>query len=223
MFIGHHAVGFALKRAAPRTSLGALMAAPLLLDLLWPMFLLLGWEQVRIDPGNTPFTPFDFVSYPWSHSLLMAAAWGAAFGVLYFWRARLGTAAWWIAAGVVSHWVLDWLTHRPDMPLVPGGGAKVGLGLWSSIPATVAVEATLLVAAVWLYLAGTRNRDRVGRYGLWGFLLFVVAMYSAVVWQAAHGNPGPYPTVTQIASTGLAAWLFPLWAGWFDRHREARL
>jgi hypothetical protein len=84
MFIGHFAVGFAAKQFAPRTSAGVLLTAPELADILWPVFLLLGWEQVRIDPGNTRFTPFDFVSYPWSHSLLMLCVWATVFGAIYF-------------------------------------------------------------------------------------------------------------------------------------------
>jgi hypothetical protein len=75
MFIGHFAVGLASKRYAPQTSLGTLIAAAVLLDLLWPAFVLMGWEQVRIDPGNTAFTPLDFVSYPISHSLVGALGW----------------------------------------------------------------------------------------------------------------------------------------------------
>src|SRR5207302_10549546 len=88
MFLGHFAVGFALKRAAPRTSLGVLIAAPQLLDLLWPVFLLLGWERVRIDPGNTAMTPLAFDSYPISHSLLMSVVWGLVLGLLYIWLGR---------------------------------------------------------------------------------------------------------------------------------------
>ena len=81
MFLGHFAVGFASKRLAPRVSLGVLMADLTLLDLLWPVFLAAGWEQVRIDPGNAAVTPLDFVSYPMSHSLLTACGWG----VLLLW------------------------------------------------------------------------------------------------------------------------------------------
>jgi membrane-bound metal-dependent hydrolase YbcI (DUF457 family) len=139
MFIGHFAVGFASKRFAPRSSEAVLLAAPLLADMLWPVFLLLGWEQVRIDPGITRYTPLDFVSYPWSHSLLMLCVWATVFGGIYYaiTRYRAGVIAIWI--GVVSHWVLDWVTHRPDMPLYPGG-ALYGLGLWNSIAGTMLVE-----------------------------------------------------------------------------------
>jgi hypothetical protein len=132
MFIGHFAVGFAAKKFAPRSSEAVLLTAALLADLLWPFFLLLGWEQVRIDPGNTRYTPLDLVYYPWSHSLLMLCVWATAFGGIYYAITRYwpGAIAIWI--GVVSHWVLDWVTHRPDMPLYPGG-ARYGLGLWNSI------------------------------------------------------------------------------------------
>src|SRR4029077_7128000 len=121
MFIGHFAVGLASKRFAPRTNAATLIAAAIFLDILWPIFVLLGWEQVRIDPGNTPFTPLEFVSYPWSHSLLMSLLWATAFALIYYaaTRYRAGSVAVWI--GVNSHWILDWISHAPDMPLYPGG------------------------------------------------------------------------------------------------------
>ncbi|HLN00038.1 MAG TPA: hypothetical protein VK335_12190 [Bryobacteraceae bacterium] len=213
MFIGHFAVGLASKRVAPRASLGVLMAAPNLLDLLWPIFLLLGWEQVRIDPGNTAFTPLDFVSYPISHSLLTACGWGVLFALLYWALTRYIRGAVVIAFSVVSHWVLDFVTHRPDMPLYPGG-PRVGLGLWNSIPATIAIEVAMYVAGAWLYLSMTRARDRVGSYSLWGFLAFGLLTYVANIL-----GPPP-PSAHAIAVFALALWLVPLWAWWIDRHRD---
>jgi hypothetical protein len=213
MFIGHWAVGLASKKAAPRASLGVLMAAPNLLDLLWPVFLLLGWEQVRIDPGNTAFTPLDFVSYPISHSLLTACGWGALFAMVYWAFTRYTRGAIVIALSVVSHWVLDFVTHRPDMPLYPGG-PRVGLGLWNSVPATIAVEVVMYAAGAWLYLRMTRPRDRVGKYSLWAFLAFGLVTYAANI-----AGPPP-PDARTIAIAALALWLLPLWAWWIDRHRE---
>src|SRR5918911_4078452 len=115
MFIGHLAVGFAAKRVAPRAGLAPLMAAPVLLDLVWPLFVLAGAEEVRIAPGHTAVTPLEFVSYPWSHSLAAAAVWAALFAGLYVARTRYAAGAAAIAVGVVSHWVLDFATHAPDM------------------------------------------------------------------------------------------------------------
>jgi len=160
MFIGHFAVGCGAKRFAPRASLAVLLAVPLLADLLWPPFLLLGWEHVRISPGNTRFTPFDFYDYPWSHSLLMAAVWATAFMLIYWALQRDRSAAVIVWFGVVSHWVFDWITHRPDMPLYPGGNGRYGLGLWNSVAGTLATEMLLFVVGVWVYASVTRRATR---------------------------------------------------------------
>jgi membrane-bound metal-dependent hydrolase YbcI (DUF457 family) len=215
MFIGHFAVGLASKPVAPRASLGVLMAAPNLLDLLWPIFLLLGWEQVRIEPGNTAFTPLDFVSYPISHSLLTACGWGALFALLYWARTRYTRGAVVIGLSVVSHWVLDFVTHRPDMPLYPGG-PKFGLGLWNSVPATVCIEVGMYVVGAWLYLSSTRARDRTGSYALWVFLAFGLLAYIGNIL-----GPPP-PNTRAIACVTLTLWLVPVWAWWIDRHREVK-
>ena len=215
MFIGHFAVGFASKRVAPRASLGLLLLAPLLPDLLWPIFLFTGWEQVRIDPGNTAFTPLDFVSYPYSHSLAADAVWAALLALACWWytRDRAGSVV--LAAGVLSHWICDAVTHRPDMPLYPGGPV-VGLGLWNSVAGTILVEAVLFALGVWVYATTTSARDRVGRYAFWGLAALLSLLYAG----AAHGQPPP--SVTALAAVGLGAWLFPLWGWWLDRRREVR-
>src|SRR5678816_2818941 len=129
MFIGHFAVGFAAKRVAPRLSLAALFAAVVLADIIWPVLVALGLEHVRIDPGNTAFTPLDFVSYPYSHSLILLAVWGLVLGLACRAFVRGGRVVPIIAGLVVSHWFLDFITHRPDMPIYPGG-PRLGLGLW---------------------------------------------------------------------------------------------
>ena len=76
MFIGHLAVGLGAKRVEPRVPLVVWVLAAFGLDVLWPLFVAVGLETVRIDPGNTAFTPMDFASYPWSHSLVMSVLWG---------------------------------------------------------------------------------------------------------------------------------------------------
>lgn len=214
MFIGHFAVGFAAKRAAPKVSLGVLIAAAALLDALWGVFLLLGWERVRIEPGNTAFAPLAFDSYPLSHSLLAALGWSALSGLLYFGyrRDRRGLAV--VAVLVLSHWLLDALSHRPDMPLTPTGAKKVGFGLWNSVPATLAVEVAMFAVGGWLYAAFTRARDRVGR---WAFATFVGLL---VVLYLANAFGPPSPNWQAIAWSDVAAILFVFWAAWFDRHRD---
>lgn len=215
MFIGHYAVGFAAKRAERRISLGTLMMAASFLDLLWPALLLLGLEHVRIDPGNTPVTPLDFYDYPISHSLAAVLGWSALLALLWFARHRFVRPAAIVGAVVASHWVLDVLTHRPDMPLLPHG-PYIGLGLWYSVAGTVIVEVAMFTAGVVLYVRGTRPRDRVGTWALAAFVALLLAIYAANIF-----SPPP-PGVQAIAWTGLAGgWLLVAWAYWIDRHRLA--
>ena len=214
MFIGHFAVGFAAKRFAPRTSLATLIVAATLLDILWPIFLLAGWEIVRIDPGNTSFTPLDFVSYPWSHSLLMALVWSVTFALGYLILTRYMRGAIAIAVGVISHWVLDVISHRADMPLSPGVDTRVGLGLWSSIAGTVVVEGAVFIAAVWLYAKSSRPTSKAGTYGFWSFVALLTVLYVSDLFSPPPSNTAILPIF------GIAAWLFFPWSWWFDRNRR---
>jgi membrane-bound metal-dependent hydrolase YbcI (DUF457 family) len=216
MFVGHFGLALAAKGAAPRTSLGTLGAAAQWVDLVWPALLLAGVERVRIDPGNTAVTPLDFEHYPWTHSLLMAGAWAAAFAIAY--RARTGYArgAAVVGALVASHWFLDAGVHRPDLPLAPGLATRVGLGLWNSLPATLVVEGAILAAGVAAYVRATRPRDRVGTWALAGLVAFLLA-----TWGANVTGPPP-PSATAIGAVGLSMWLLVAWMAWIDRHREVR-
>jgi hypothetical protein len=214
MFIGHFGLAFGAKKSAPAASLGALFAACQFADLLWPTLVLLGLEHVEVKPGATAFTPLDFVSYPYSHSLLALAAWGAAFGSIYvaIRRARIAAAVT-IALLVVSHWVLDYVTHRPDLPLTPTGSARLGLGLWNSVPATLAVELTLFGVGLLLYLRATTARDRIGTIGLWTLVVFMLVIYVA----SAFGPPPP--SAVAVAWSAEALWLLVVWGYWVDNHR----
>ncbi len=214
MFIGHFAVGFAAKRQAKTVSLGTLFLAVQFFDLLWPTFLLLGWEQVRIVPGITAVNPFDFNSYPYSHSLIAALGWSVAFGTVYWLIRRQAKNALILALAVLSHWVLDYFTHIPDLPLTIDGATKVGLGLWRSLPATLVVEGLLFLAAVAFYARTTRARDRAGRFGFWGLVAFLLVAHLAAIY-------GTAPTdVQSLAWGGQSIWLLVLWGYWLNRHRE---
>jgi uncharacterized membrane protein len=213
MFIGHYALALAAKRAAPRTSLGTLFLAVQLADMLWPVFLILGWEQAHFVPGPNPFLALWLDSIPISHSLLTLIAWGALFARLYHWRTGYARGALVVALAVVSHWVLDFVTHRPDMPLYPGG-PKLGLGLWNSVAGTIVVEAAMFVVGVWMYLRATRARDAVGRYGLAALLTVLVLSYVG----SLLGGPPPSMRAVEIGGI-IFGWLFVWWAAWGDRHR----
>jgi hypothetical protein len=213
MFLGHFGVALAAKKVAPRTSLGVLVLAAQLADLLWPIFLLLGWEQVRIAPGITRVTPLDFVSYPYSHSLLAQLLWGIALGGVYFALRRDGRGAVMAGLCVPTHWVLDFVAHRPDMPLIPGG-ARYGLGMWNSLPLTLLLEFAIYGAGIVIYAKSTRAKDRVGIYALWSLLVFLLVVYIGAIF----GDPPP--NVKALAYMTLTMWLLVPWAGWDDKHRE---
>ena len=220
MFIGHFALGYAAKRWAPRLSLAVLFAAALFADLLWPVLVALHIEQVRIAPGITASTPLEFISYPYSHSLITLAMFGAVFGWIARGRAshagdaRPGVVFVLIMALVISHWVLDVITHIPDMPLYPGG-PKFGLGLWNSVPGTLVVETVLFVLGVAIYARATRARDHAGRWAFAGVTAFLFIGF------IVNANGTPPPSVTALWIMALALGALTLWLAWYaDRHRE---
>lgn len=213
MFIGHFGVALAAKKVAPETSLGTLILAAQFPDFLWPLFLLLGIEHVRIAPGITRVSPLDFTDYPISHSLLMAIVWAVVFAGIYYALRRSAGSALVVGAAVLSHWVLDFIVHRPDLQLYSGSAARVGLGLWNSWPATVAAEVLCFSAGLWIYLDCTRARDNSGRYG---FLTLAAFLFLGWVSTLFAGAP---PNVTSLAWGGIAMWLVAPWGWWADRHR----
>jgi membrane-bound metal-dependent hydrolase YbcI (DUF457 family) len=214
MFVGHLAVALGVKRAAPRVPLPTLVAASYGLDLVWPVLLLAGVERVRVAPGNTAFTPLAFDSYPWSHSLVMAVLWGAAAGAAAS-RLQANRVAALVCAVVVSHWALDFITHRADLPLWPGG-PTVGLGLWNSIPGTLVVEGAMFVAALEAYRRAFRPTDAVGS---WAFRSLIAL--TSLIWMSGPWGPPP-PSTTAVAIVSLALWVLPVWALWIERHRKGR-
>lgn len=215
MFVGHFGVAFGSKKAAPRVNLAAAILASQLIDILWPIFVLAGVERVRIVPGLMEVSAFDFVSYPWTHSLLMSTAWGIMFGGIYYAIRRDGRSALILGAIVVSHWVLDFATHRPDLQLAPGLAGKYGLGLWNSRLGTYLVELAIYFGGVALYLRGTRPLDRIGR---WGALVYVALLLAFYI--ASLQGPPPPDVKTGLVSMLVASPVLLVWAWWFDRHRE---
>ena len=207
----------AAKSAAPRPSLGTYLMACQFSDLIWPILLLLGIERVKIVPGITAASPFDFEWYPWTHSLLMSLVLSLGFALIWL-RARGGdprTAAW-LGVTVFSHWVLDWFTHRPDLQIVPWHPFRVGLGLWNYPMATMITEGAMFAVGAWMYLVTTRAKDWIGSISLFAFWAVLVILFGL-----SSTGPPP-PSVRALAIAGLAIWLFVPWAYWIDRHRELR-
>ena len=217
MFIGHFAVAFGAKRWTPYVSLGMLFLAAQFADLLWPNLVLMHVERVDLKPGITTVTPLDFVSYPYSHSLLGLAIWGVLIAILYRTiRKKSWNSSVVLAILVLSHWILDWATHRPDMPLTFSGTTKVGLGMWNSLPLTLFVETAMLIAGIFIYVRTTAALDRIGKIAFVTFATFLYAIYLMNLF-----GPLP-PSTTAVAWSAEAMWLLILWGWWFDQHRINR-
>lgn len=211
MFVGHAALALAARPLTPRTSLGILMAAAFGLDLLWPVFVVAGLEWFHVDSTATAFTPLAFDHYPWSHSLVLALVWGVAALVLT--RAR-GRDAFIVGALVVSHWGLDAVVHRPDLPLWPGDSPLIGFGLWNSVAGTFVIEGALWATGIAVYLRATRSRSRVGTVALAALLVFLT-----VVWASGPFAPPP-PSPGAVSALAFATFVIPIWAAWADRRRD---
>lgn len=221
MFLGHYGVAFGLKRAEPKLSLGTLFIAVQLLDLLWGIFILLGWEHARIVPGHTAITPLDFFDYPISHSLVGALVWSLVAAAAYYsWPTR-DTSRHWQASAIVglavfSHYPLDVLVHIADLPLLGNESTKLGLGLWNNRTATLAAEFLVFGVGLGLYAARRSHRHplRAGRIGI--VALALVATYLASVF-----GPPP-PSMTTVAVSDIVFILgMGLVAGWADRRATA--
>lgn len=205
MFVGHLAIALAAKRAAPTVRLGWLMAGVTALDLLWPIFLLIGIEHVRIVPGATAVNALVFDSYPWSHSLIMSVVWAVGFVGLVRSSGIRGSAM--LLGGlVVSHWVLDFVSHVPDMPLWPGSSPRFGLGLWRSIAWTFIVEGTMWAVGIVAYVRFQGIDRWRSRIAFWSLIAVTTAMWIAGPW-----SPPP-PNARALAWFALVGWIIIPWA-----------
>jgi hypothetical protein len=207
MFVGHVAVALVAKRAAPRVSLGTFVLAALLADLLWTLFSMTGLERVTFKPGLGAANYFNAVSIAWSHSLLTAAIWGALFAGIYMLVRRDRRAAWIIFFVVLSHWPLDVISHKPDMPFAPGLACYVGLGLWNSVPATLVVEGGFWLVAIALYLSATSARSWRSIVPFW-----IGAAILTLLWHNNVAGPPPPPRTAAIGSLvvfcAIVAWAY---------------
>jgi hypothetical protein len=214
MFIGHFAVAFAGKKVAPKVSLGTLFLAAQFLDVLWPVFVLLGAEHFRIVSGITKVSPFDFYDFPISHSLFMALTWAAAVGLVYFILKGDKVSSLILSGLVFSHWILDVIVHRPDLALLPQG-PYWGLGLWNSKVGTILVEFGLLAAGAWIYKNATKKKDPLGDWVFYTLLATLAVFYSLTLFLPPPSNPN------MVAWSGIIIiWGFILWGDWADRLRK---
>jgi len=217
MLVGHVAVGLAGKRLAPQVSLGAMVLAALLADLLWCAFLIAGIEHVEIVRRGARLMDSTVVSQiGWSHGLAAGLAWAVLLAGVIFAKIRNRKAALLAGAAVVSHWVLDFVSHNPDMPLFPGSGPLFGLGLWNSIPVTLVVEGGIWIVSIALYLRATKTTGRTAAYVFWGgVILWTLAWYNNIA-----GPPPPSNMRAAATSSLIFFGLIVLWANWMERLRK---
>jgi hypothetical protein len=214
MLVGHFAAAMVGKRIEPGISLGTLVFAALLADLLCFVFLIAGLEHFDAVPG-VRLNRFIGHDIAYSHSLLMGAVWAGLFATAYFLKRRFPRGAWILFAVVLSHWVLDVISHRPDMPLAPGVSTVLGLGLWNSFPATLIVEGGFWLLAIILYVRGTSPKTRAGAYAFWiGIALLTLA-------GANNLFAGIDPNPVRAGIGGLIFFTpFVAWAYWINRLRS---
>jgi len=217
MFIGHFAVGFGTKEAAPQIKLGTLFFAAQFLDLIWPLLILAGIEHVRINPNVIPFLRLQLYDYPISHSLLTSLIWSGLVGSAYYLINKTKRNAFIVGCAVFSHWLLDFISHSPDLPLAPGLSTFVGLGLWNSTIATIIVESALFLLGIFFYLRTTKAKDKIGVVALWMLIILLGISYIANIV-----GPPP-PDAAPVGWMALSMWLFIPWGYWIDRHRLNRI
>lgn len=211
MFIGHFAIGLLGKSKDPLPSLAMLFIAVQFLDLIWPVLVLLGIETLSIDPGNTKMTPLNFEYYPYSHSLLMAIVWSIGFGVVYYLFTKNKKGSWLLSGLVMSHWVLDVITHRPDLPLSPFTEEKLGLGLWNLPVVAIPFEVALFAAGIYFYLKHSTAIRKTSFWILAGFLLLIYFLN-------IFGPPAPEPMA--VAWSANLMWIIILWAWWIEKPKK---
>lgn len=211
MFIGHFGAGFAAKRVDKKISLGTLFLASQFIDLLWPILLLLGLESVKIESGNTAVTPLNFISYPISHSMFGVIIWGILFGIVYYLIKKTLRGSILLGILVFSHWLLDLLTHRPDLQLFPWSDYKVGFGLWNSFYGTVIVEGLIFTAGVFIFYKVSKLQSKSKKILFWSLVIFLTAVYIMNLFGPPPPSEGP------IAFVGLTQWLLIAWAYCIDR------
>ncbi|HEY6306622.1 MAG TPA: hypothetical protein VI488_09225 [Candidatus Angelobacter sp.] len=217
MLVGHYAVALVAKRCAPETSIGTLAFAAMFADFAWCVFMLAGIEQAHFKSGMGAAQYLDATNIALSHSLLMDLIWGALLATAYFWRRRYPRGAWVVFLAVLSHWLLDFVSHRSDMPIAPGGHKYFGLGLWNSVPATLVVEGGFWLLAIVLYARSARPQSRAGVYAFW-----IGAALLTLVWYGNIAGPPPRNPMTAPLTSLVVFSLSVAWAYWVDGLRSAQ-
>lgn len=221
MFIGHLGVALALKRAEKRVSLGLLFIAVQFVDIILGFNILLGVEKVNVASGSTYHAGIEFAYFPFTHSLVASLVWAGVVYALFklvstglsSQRSRVALV---MGSGVLSHFFLDAIVHRPDLPLFGNGSYKIGLGLWNYQIAYCIVEGLILFGGLWIYIKSTAGITTPSRrYGM--------VIFAAILLIINTGSTfGPPPQSAELMAAQMIV-LCPLLAGiafWLDLKRN---
>lgn len=213
MLIGHIAVALGFKKAAPRTSLGTLLLAAQWSGLLWPIFLILGWQHLRIASGITLAGASEATSHPLALSLIIDFGWALILAGVYlvFTKNRRGAFVIWLC--VMAGWLLDFVVYRPGFRLYPGGREMAGMGFWNSAASAFLIEGVLFAAGVIIYSRSTWAEDKIGDYAFRTFVGLLVFIYLLALMTT------PLAGGTSVGTAGFFGWFLVAWAYWFDQHR----
>ncbi len=215
MFIGHFGVALAAKRVDRNISLGLLLFAAVFADILFFALVLAGVERMSIVPGITAASPFDFTYYPYSHSLIASLFWAGLFFVIikiaaHRYNSLKNRVAPVMGALVLSHFFLDVIAHRADLPLLPGDSYKIGLGLWNYFLASYLIEVLIVFIGLWIYLKSTKGLTFGGRYGMIIFSIFLLVLFTASMMAPPPSDIigfAIFALVYQLLTVLVAAWL----------------
>lgn len=216
MFIGHFGLSLGAKKIAPQVSLGTMFIATQFVDILWPFLLISDIEHVAITPGYTKMNAFEFLHYPYTHSLLMGAVWGLIAGLIYWLIKKDTRGSVVVGLGVLSHWFLDLIVHVADLPWTPFGEAKVGLGLWNHVAITLIVEGIIFFTGLYFYSSVTKAKNKIGSWGLWSLVtLLILFNISGLVTPPPTG-----PLMNMFISFNVLMAIIIGLAYWVDANRE---
>jgi membrane-bound metal-dependent hydrolase YbcI (DUF457 family) len=218
MFIGHFGLSFAAKKVAPKVSLASLFIATQFVDILWPILVLSNVETVTITPGYTKMNAFEFLHFPYTHSLFMGVVWGIITALLYAFFKKDTRGAIVIGLCVFSHWFFDLIVHTTDLPITIFGDTKVGFGLWNHLAAAVIIETIIFLIGLSIYISITKAKNKKGTWGLWSLviLLLLISLNNAF---------GPVPKqadTTLFISLIMLMTVIIVLAGWVDKNRELK-
>jgi hypothetical protein len=219
MFIGHFGLSLAAKKAAPKVSLAVLFVATQFVDILWPFMLLFNIEKVAVVPGYTKVNAYEFLYFPYTHSLLMGIVWGVIVSLIYFMIKKDIRGSIVIGLCVLSHWFFDLIVHTTDLPITPFSDYKVGFGLWNHVAATLIIEFLFFFGGLFVYTSVTKARNKKGTWGLWvlGALLVIVTISNT------FGPPPPDSIKVLFISFIILMTLIIFLAAWVDKNREIKV